>query len=404
MNRRALLQALVRLGPRPRSDLAATVGLTEASVSRITRDLLRSGLLEEVAEQAPTGRPGRRGIDLKIRSEGAHVVGIGMNAFEQEAVVTNIGHEVVARRALPLSGVTDHEAILQTIAGGVSELLASAGIDRRRVLGVGIACAGTVDPIAGVVRNSPTLHWKELSIAAELEQRIHLPCRLEGTGNAVIMAEAQSGHAANIGHAMIVTAALGLGGAMVLDGRIVHGHRFRAGQFSRIAVPDPQRPHRRGKGLSRLSLDEVGAGRGVLSRLNEPMSVAGLQAYDPAFAAIRLFDVIDRAVQGDNAAKAAFFETGAELGRILSPVLTATSPELLLVGGPVSLVQDYVKGIRAAIREYAPIEDGVPYPALPEVKRSMLSNAAAAARLAVDAFLLSHGLDSQQLSDLELSA
>jgi predicted NBD/HSP70 family sugar kinase len=392
-NRMAIIKALSADGPMPRTDLAERVGLTDASVSRITRDLIRTGFLEETTAPPPTGRPGRPGINLQIRGDGGFVIGIGINAYEQSAVLWNLSHRKLAQCALGQMGRHSHAADCDRIARRIETMLANAGVDRRRILGIGVACAGAVDPHAGVVTASATVNWFDIPVAAMLNERLDLPCSVEGTTNAILTAEFQAGRIPRNKDAVALTAALGFGGGMLFNGQLLRGRDFMAGQISQIAVTD-----RRGADGKPLTLDEIGAGRGVLARLGEPMSPEPGGDYDPAFAAARLLDVIARARAGDQRLKTAFAETGYECGRILSPVTTALSPDLILIGGPVSEVPEYAAAIGRAITDLGPTERG------PEILHTAMSNADAGAHHAVGVHFLDHGFETEELTAFERSA
>lgn len=392
-NRMAIFRVLSAEGPMPRTELAERVGLTDASVSRITRDLIRTGFLEETTAPPPTGRPGRPGINLQIRGDGGFVVGVGINAYEQSAVLWNLNHKKLAQCALGQMGRVSHAADCDRITRRIETMLASSGVDRRRVLGIGVACAGAVDPHAGVVTASATINWYDIPVAEMLSQRLGLPCGVEGTTNAILTAECQAGRIARNKDAMALTAALGFGGGMLFNGQLLRGRDFMAGQISQIAVTG-----RTGADGHPLTLDEIGAGRGVLARLGEPLSPEPGGAYEPAFAAGRLLDVIARARAGDPRLKAAFAETGYECGRILSPVATALSPDVILVGGPVSDVPDYAEAIGRAITDFGPTENG------PEIVLTGMSNADAGAHHAVGVHFLNHGFETVELTAFERSA
>ena len=261
-NRMAIFRVLSAEGPMPRTELAERIGLTDASVSRITRDLIRTGFLEETTAPPPTGKPGRPGINLQIRGDGGFVVGVGINAYEQSAVLWNLSHRKLAQCALGQMGLVSHEADCDRIARRIETLLADAGVDRRRVLGIGVACAGAADPHAGVVTASATVNWFDFPVAAMLSARLGLPCGVEGTTNAILTAECQAGRIARNKDALALTAALGFGGGMLFNGQLLRGRNFRAGQISQIAVTG--RTDADGRPVT---LDEVGAGRGILDRL-----------------------------------------------------------------------------------------------------------------------------------------
>ena len=100
-NERLVLSEILFRGPLPRTEVAERIGLTQASISRITRNLIEAGLVEETGQQYEEAvKPGRKRIGVKARSDGGYVAGIAINAFQQDIVIADLTNGKLAEKRL----------------------------------------------------------------------------------------------------------------------------------------------------------------------------------------------------------------------------------------------------------------------------------------------------------------
>ncbi|MBC7293234.1 MAG: ROK family protein, partial [Thermoleophilia bacterium] len=101
---------------------------------------------------------------------------------------------------------------------------------------IGLACAGTVDPVRGVVVVSPNLPLHHTPLAHEVEQALKLPVVLENDANAAVLAEAVAGAAKGKRQVVMLALGTGVGGGLFLDGRVYHGAGGGAGELGHTIV------------------------------------------------------------------------------------------------------------------------------------------------------------------------
>ena len=131
-NRRRVLAELVFRGPVSRSAIAERTGLTNASVSRITRDLIEAGLVMERASVVNPNRPGRRFVELDIDGSGGYVLGIGLNVFQQSVTLADLKNNRIDRIDLSLADLSDPEVVIAEIVKAAS---ASTPMNQARMTG-----------------------------------------------------------------------------------------------------------------------------------------------------------------------------------------------------------------------------------------------------------------------------
>ena len=183
-NRRAVLAEVAIRGPLSRTDIANSIGLTTASVSRITRELIEADLLHELPNdddrQLTLPRsPGRRFIQLEVNASGGYVLGVGVNVFSQAVTLADLRNRRIVRQDLKLRDLSDPEWVVDQVVREAKKMMSIHVADRRRILGATFAFAGAVDPSTGVVQTSPYLRWGEVSLREKFAHELDIPIRIE---------------------------------------------------------------------------------------------------------------------------------------------------------------------------------------------------------------------------------
>ncbi|MCW2766915.1 MAG: glucokinase [Nocardioides sp.] len=212
--------------------------------------------------------------------------------------------------------------------------------DGRTIDGVGLAAAGFVDAAGARVAFAPHLPWRGEDVRGRLTQRWGTPVALDNDANCAALAECTHGAAQDTCEVLLVTMGTGIGGALVLDGRIHRGTQGMAGEFGHMkVVPDGQpcecggrgcwEQYSSGNALVRFARDRIGQDPTVLEQLcgGNPDLLTGPM-------------VTEAAEDGDLVARQAFASVGGWLGVGLANLVAAFDPELIVVGGGVSAAGD----------------------------------------------------------------
>ena len=211
----------------------------------------------------------------------------------------------------------------------VEKAVAQAALDvaaGRPLSGVGLSAAGLVDRAGERVRFAAHLPWRDAPVRDRLRELVGVPVVLDNDANCAAHAELVAGVLRGASSALLVTVGTGIGGAVVLDGRVVRGANGMAGEFGHIqVVPD---------GLAcecglRGCWEQYCSGR-ALERVSR--AVLGSHLDGP--------EVADLARNGHPVARQAFATVGTWLGVGIAGLVSALDPETVVVGGGVSAVGD----------------------------------------------------------------
>jgi glucokinase len=273
-------------------------------------------------------------------------VDLGNTRLSVGLVSENGALDCLQRRATPRAeGAAATIDLLRHMIAGVLE---QAG--GRQVCGIGIGFGGPVDWPSQTCRMSHHAPgWENVRLADALERPFGLPVVVENDANAGGLGEALFGAARGYGDVLYVNIGTGVGGAVIIAGRVHHGAHSNAGEFGHMVI-DPTGPQctcgKRGCVEAFCSGDAIGA---AARKAHESGAFAGVDA-----AQISGRWVGERAAAGDLEAQAVLGASAERMGFALALAATLLDPAIIVLGGGVpELGELYLAPVRAAFRQYA---------------------------------------------------
>ena len=223
--------------------------------------------------------------------------------------------------------------ILSDIAKGIDNKLAQEGISKSDVQGVGVGVPGPVRG-DGVVNRCVNLGWGTVNVAEELGTLTGLTVKVGNDANVAALGELWQGGAKGCKDAVMVTLGTGVGGGVIIDGKIVAGFHGAGGEIGHITVnPDEIEACNCGQyGCLEQYVSATGIVRMAKRKLAKTDDATVLRNYDPLTAK----DIFDEAKNGDKVAKELVDELGEILGGALSNLACVVNPEAIVIGGGVS--------------------------------------------------------------------
>jgi predicted NBD/HSP70 family sugar kinase len=357
-NHGLVLQFIQGHGPISRKAIAQISGLSTASVSKMTGELIERGLVQEVGEADGEGRVGRREVLLQLNAQAGFVVGVMFGIQAIICVLTDLDARVlhaietplpVAEQASPADARFTPDTIIQTTILSIEDLLALAQIDRARLLGIGVAINGIVDPDTGVSRVAPHFGWRNVNVSAPLAAHFGISVLLENDGRALTIAEQWFGNGRSIDNFVTVVAGQGIGAGVIANGQIYRGATSGAGEFGHIIFqPDGPRCSCGKQGC----LEALAAEPAILRQVDEalaagaPSALAGVQPLK--------FEAVARAADaGDELARRVLSNAGRWLGIGIASLVNILNPQLLIIKGEtVCAGRWYFEAMEIALREH----------------------------------------------------
>ncbi len=333
--------------PISRIQLAHKTNLSSTTITNLVAELIEQGIVSEdksLREEEllrPVGRP-RTG--LRLIPNARYVVGVHIGVGLYRLAVMNLRAEMVCSKFVNFPIETSPFDVLEGIGRDIHELLASCGVERRLILGVGVGASGLVDTLNGVNVLAPNLDWHHIPIRDILQSQVGLPVVVENNVRAMALGEAYFGSGREAQSLAFVYGRTGVGAGFVVEHQVFRGSSTGAGEIGHmILAPENGELCRCGNRgcletlvsesvvLRRARQAAEAAPQGILAQLfsqaNEPSSV------ESVFRAAR---------QGDSAAVEIVESVGHYLGIALANLVNIFNPELIILGGMFAQGQDLI--------------------------------------------------------------
>jgi glucokinase len=298
-------------------------------------------------------------------------IGVDVGGTKVAAGVVDVDGTILAqaRRPTPSTSPPDVE---KTIADLVLELGAGHDIEA-----VGIGAAGFIDADRATVLFAPNLAWRNEPLRDEVAKLVGLPVVVENDANAAAWGEYRFGAGQGEDNMLCVTVGTGIGGGIVMDGRLYRGRFGIGAEFGHLqVVPDGRRC---GCG-QRGCWEQYCSGRALLHEAREIADVQKgygkrlLELGDGRPEGIEAPEVTTAAREGDPAALACFEEVGTWLGQGLADLASSFDPAVFVIGGGVADAGELL--LAPARRVYAERLTGTAYRPHAEIRIAALGNLA----------------------------
>ncbi len=231
--------------------------------------------------------------------------------------------------------------MLAILAGQVRALKALAVRSGHRVAGVGIGAPGPIDVERGLVYFFPNIPgWKNVPLKALLQRRLKMPVSVDNDANAMALGEFRFGAGKGVKNGIFLTLGTGVGGGLVLDGKLFHGPTFSAAEIGHISID----ANGLRCGCGSRGCVETYVGNGYFTREVErrlKISRSGMLAgWKKEGRPLSPLVVAEAARRGDKLAKQMWADTGGYLGTALAGMINILNPQRIILGGGVSQSKD----------------------------------------------------------------
>lgn len=261
-------------------------------------------------------------------------------------------HHVVESRPFSSPG-----KLVQGIEELVGELCDNLNLPPRRLVGVGVGVPGLVDGSRGVIHRLVNVPggWRGVPLQRLLERRLKRPCAVDNDVNVIALGEWRHGAGRGTRHSVYLTLGTGVGGGLIIDGKLARGVTGSAGELGHVGVllNGPRCGCGR-KGCLEALVGTAGilrrARAAIRGRSTSPL--AQLAAKHGGRLTPKL--VSEAAQAGDRAAVAIWQDVGYYLGTVLADIMNLLSPERIVIGGGVSFAWPWFsRRLRATIKAEA---------------------------------------------------
>lgn len=264
------------------------------------------------------------------------IMGIDIGGTKLAVGLATEGGELLAEARRPSGAEDGPEAVIARIlelARGVSN---EAGIGLEGVERIGIGCGGPLDPWRGVIRNALNMPgWIDIPIVARIEEELGRPAFLDNDANAAALGEHRFGAGRGVDNLVYLTVSTGVGGGVILDGRLYQGENGNAAELGHISVDADGRACHCG---SIGCIEAYCSGTSIAARAVEALAADEAPSVLRSVAAgtMTAQAVAEAARDGDRAAASIWDESVRLLGAGVVSIIHAFNPRLVILGGGVT--------------------------------------------------------------------
>jgi glucokinase len=336
LNEFLVLDAVRSAGELTRPELGERLGLSQASVSRIVKRLLADDVITEYAGK--TEGPGRNRAILRFNARAGAVLAVDLGGTKCHGALADLAGEILDedyRRTF------EHPEAADTLLASIASLRAAADRAGLPVRAVAVGIPALLDPDTGLAVAGPNLGWDGFDLTGVLKSALAEPFTVDNDVNLAALGQAWRGEGRGASSFVTLSLGTGIGGAVVLDGRVVRGRHNAAGEIGYLlSAPGELR-----RGTGGPALESRAAGPAIAARARE------LAAQDPSGtvldpAGATGADVFGAAAAGDPVATAVLDETVEYVAMAIANITAVLDPQRVILDGSVGrALEPYVPRI-----------------------------------------------------------
>lgn len=218
-----------------RVELANSTGLSPQTISNVVRRLLDNGFVRE--DRTVISGPGKPRTVLELEPDRLFAIGIHLDPGQISIVMVNLRGTVVGSRRFVERDIASPEETIAMMATAVEEMVKDSGHPRERIVGVGVAAPGPINPSQGTIVDPPLMHgWNEVEVVEPLSERLGLDVIIEKDSIASAIAEQWNGDEERDRNFLSAYIGTGVGVGAVIGGEVIRGISNNAGEIGSVRV------------------------------------------------------------------------------------------------------------------------------------------------------------------------
>ncbi|WP_413729975.1 ROK family transcriptional regulator [Sodalis sp. RH22] len=357
-NRSLIIHALSRHGRMSRSDIAKTLSLSEAAISRIVRELIEDDLISEAAPQGQAQGPGRRQVPLALSVTSKFIISVCLTAFEHCVSIINLRGQQLARSDLTDTLKGSGNTVVEDLIDKIDGVLSENNISKNKIIGIGVVTIGAVDKRQGKICISSIHVLNNQLITHKLGEFFKVPVYLGTIGEALSIGEKVFSEKRPLEFnsvapdpykskdaTLLIYIAFGIGAYVLING-IAHGNINDDRLIAHIPV------------LGADDLCLCGARGCLLTKASGYSLVKQSSGDEYRFAPIlldeiepgKLLNLISRLNAGDKKIEDSFFAAGVVLGEAIFSLSVCFTLKTIVLSGVVGQVQAYQRGVSEGVK------------------------------------------------------
>jgi len=270
------------------------------------------------------------------------VLGVDLGGTKILTVVTNSQGKMLSHDHSITPAPKGHEAVIQSILESAHRALEQADVVISELTAIGLGAPGLSNPETGILFTSPNLPgWRDVPLRDIMQERLGKKTFVINDANAAALGEFYFGAARGIRNFIYITLSTGIGGGIIIDGKIYSGAIGAAGEVGHMTIDDEGPICNCGnRGCWEALASGTALAKEARHRIKEGVATSILEYAEGDVEKVTAQVIYSAAEQGDSLAKELIARTGYYVGVGLANLINIFNPELIVIGGGLSNIGD----------------------------------------------------------------
>ncbi|MCB1195057.1 ROK family protein [bacterium] len=285
-------------------------------------------------------------------------LGIDVGATSTKIGLFNQQWNVIARRVIPVETYQESHYFFTAVKSALDEIFAEHSITRKNIAGIGVGLPGCVDSKNGIVRGLTNMPlWKEVAVKKNMEHATGIPTYIDNDVNLMTIGELEHGAGKMASNLICCTLGTGVGGGIVLNGKLYRGNALCAGEIGHMYLFPQSEPSSDNKPFI---LEKFVGNNAIIRRAQNAVaetpsdSSVIMKLVDNDVSKITPKLLFQAAQKGCVLSKKIWDDTGYFIGLVFASVVNLLNPDKIVIGGGIAQAGDILfEPIRKAVQDNA---------------------------------------------------
>ena len=320
------------------SELTRELHISVPTMTKLVQELVDDSIVIDLGKVETPG--GRRPNVFGLANTAIYFAGINVARDHIAYVITDLQNNIIKEYTDNSFELVDRPQCLERICQNIENFIATSGVDREKILGVGVSIVGRVNPDTG--RSYKYFTSLEESLTDIISARIGIRVMLENDTRARCYAEYTTGKSKNESNVIYLHMGRGVAIGIVIDGKLYYGKNGFAGEFGHIPFFDNEIICACGKkGCLETEVSGIALENKIVDLIERGVNTHLREMYDRG-ESIHINDIISAARNDDNLSIELIEEAGEKVGKAVAFLINTFNPETVIVGGNLAMAGEYL--------------------------------------------------------------
>ena len=320
------------------SELTRELHISVPTITKLVQELVDETIVCDLGKVETPG--GRRPNVFGLANSAIYFAGVNVGRDNMSYLITDLQNNIIKQQFDTSFELLDRSQCLEKICANIERFIATCGIDRGKILGLGVGITGRVNPDTG--RSYKYFTSSEQSLRDLLEHRIGIRVLLENDTRARCYAEYTCSKSKDDKNLLYLHLGRGVAIGIVTDGKLYYGKSGFAGEFGHIPFFDNEIICSCGKkGCLETEVSGIAIEEKIVRKIESGVNTILREKYDRQ-EPIHIDDIIAAAKNDDNLSIELIEEAGEKVGKAVAFLINTFNPETVIVGGNLAAARDYI--------------------------------------------------------------